>query len=499
MEIKELLTEITQTEEVRSLLSNLRSQIKEDKKAAETYVDAAFIGRLGDLLSHADAKTRKNAALLLGDLSDRVQALELAGQVTQALWAAYEREDTKFVLASYIKGLSAYDCGEILESLQAERKRLGAEEIWEEDKKHMRLLLEQMDLLLEAYQEKENYRYQGIHKKHALILTTDPYMREALLAQVQDLGYADARMVGRGVRLLTDSLDKLSQIRIYREMLFVIRFRGQTLAAEENLAQAIVLSELLPLLEEVYGKKKKYPFALRMQMDADSKTTKRLAYAIEEGSQGRLANRPKDAVIELLPRQKKDGTYVVYARVLGQADRRFIYREHALPTSMAPVVAAEMVELVRPYLKEEAHVIDPFCGLGTLLIERMQAGRTRDVYGIDSFGEAIFYGRQDAKKAKKNIYFINRDYFDFTSSYLMEEVITEFPRMEHKEREEVDQFYRRFFDKTGEITADQAMVFALSTEEGILKKQLRLHEEFQLVRQIPMRGREQIYILKKRG
>ena len=94
MEIKELLTEITQTEEVRSLLSNLRSQIKEDKKAAETYVDAAFIGRLGDLLSHADAKTRKNAALLLGDLSDRVQALELAGQVTQALWAAYEREDT---------------------------------------------------------------------------------------------------------------------------------------------------------------------------------------------------------------------------------------------------------------------------------------------------------------------------------------------------------------------------------------------------------------------
>ena len=133
MEIKELLTEITQTEEVRSLLSNLRSQIKEDKKAAETYVDAAFIGRLGDLLSHADAKTRKNAALLLGDLSDRVQALELAGQVTQALWAAYEREDTKFVLASYIKGLSAYDCGEILESLQAERKRLGRRDL-EEDK-----------------------------------------------------------------------------------------------------------------------------------------------------------------------------------------------------------------------------------------------------------------------------------------------------------------------------------------------------------------------------
>ena len=81
----------------------------------------------------------------------------------------------------------------------------------------------------------------------------------------------------------------------------------------------------------------------------------------------------------------------------------------------------------------------------------------------------------------------------------MEEVITEFPRMEHKEREEVDRFYQRFFDKTSEITAKDAMIFALSTEEQALKKQLRLHDEFQLVRQIPMRGREQIYILKKRG
>ena len=115
----------------RTNIGPLRSRIKEDKKAVEVYADAAFVGRLGDLLSHADAKTRKNAALLLGDLSDRVQTLDLTDKVTQALWTAYKREDTKFVLASYIKGLSAYDCGERLESLQAERKRLGAEEIWE--------------------------------------------------------------------------------------------------------------------------------------------------------------------------------------------------------------------------------------------------------------------------------------------------------------------------------------------------------------------------------
>jgi hypothetical protein len=56
-----------------------------------------------------------------------------------------------------------------------------------------------------------------------------------------------------------------------------------------------------------------------------------------------------------------------------------------------------------------------------------------------------------------------------------------------------------FFDKTLEITSREAMMFLLSTEEGVMKKQLRLHKEFQLLRQIPMRGKEKIYILKRRG
>ena len=96
-------------------------------------------------------------------------------------------------------------------------------------------------------------------------------------------------------------------------------------------------------------------------------------------------------------------------------------------------------------------------------------------------------------------FFVNRDYFGFTSEYMMDEIITEFPRMENKSKKEVDEFYKKFIDKSVEITEKGAMMFLLSTEQDVIKKQVRLNKAIELVRTIPMRGREQIYILKRRG
>jgi 23S rRNA G2445 N2-methylase RlmL len=158
-----------------------------------------------------------------------------------------------------------------------------------------------------------------------------------------------------------------------------------------------------------------------------------------------------------------------------------------------------MVELVRPYRAGRAHMIDPFCGVGTLLTERNLSLQASDVYGVDTYGQAIEMARENSRQAGFDFYYINRDYFDFTSAHLLDEVITEFPRMEHLAKEEVDKFYSSFFDKTREITSQEAMLFLLSTEEGMMKKQLRLHKEFHLVRQIPMRGQEKIYIVTRRG
>ncbi len=48
-----------------------------------------------------------------------------------------------------------------------------------------------------------------------------------------------------------------------------------------------------------------------------------------------------------------------------------------------------ITQLAKDYLKEEAQVLDPFCGVGTMLIERNQVKKAKVMYGVDLYGEAI--------------------------------------------------------------------------------------------------------------
>ena len=73
---------------------------------------------------------------------------------------------------------------------------------------------------------------------------------------------------------------------------------------------------------------------------------------------------------------------------------------------MHPSLAALIMELAAPYLKENAQIIDPFCGVGTMLIERDIRVPAREKYGTDIFGEAIDGARENAALAGEQINFI---------------------------------------------------------------------------------------------
>lgn len=94
---------------------------------------------------------------------------------------------------------------------------------------------------------------------------------------------------------------------------------------------------------------------------------------------------------------------------------------------MHPSLAALIMELAAPYLKENAQIIDPFCGVGTMLIERDIRVPAREKYGTDIFGEAIDGARENAALAGEQINFIHRDFFDFKHDYLFDEIVTNMP------------------------------------------------------------------------
>lgn len=498
--IKGLLEELTRQEKARGALSGIRKMLKERPEDAEVCAAPEHLEGFLALLSHEDAKTRKNAALLLGDLAKTVGADSAEGQkVCDALYEAWQAEETKFVTASYVKAMQGYDPSPYRADIEKALRELREEEAEEADKKHLRELRAALQKLLEQ-EEQPRFSFREPTGKHGVLLVCAPHITSILLEAVKHT-YKDAKAVEQGVYLMTDDLRDLWQIRLFQEIRFRIRFRHAKGGEKETPAERLAFSELLPLLRECYGKQTYYPFRIIVDethpLAGKHKQIKDLAYALEEASGHKLRSSGACAVEILLQRAAdKD---VVFARFPGMKDPRFSYRKDVLPTAMSPVLAAQVIELLHPYLQEGAHVIDPFCGVGTLLIERNLKVPTRDTYGVDTYGEAITAARANSERAGFSFYFIHRDYFTFTSEHLLDEILTEFPRMENKPKSEVDHFYRSFFDKTSEITGAGALLFLLSTEEGIIKKQIRLHEEFQMLRQIPLRGKEQVYIVKRRG
>ena len=53
--------------------------------------------------------------------------------------------------------------------------------------------------------------------------------------------------------------------------------------------------------------------------------------------------------------------------------------------------------------------MDPFCGVGTLLIERAHLVPAREIYATDTYGDAITMGQRECCVAKTRINFIHRD------------------------------------------------------------------------------------------
>ena len=109
----QLFTELQEKKNVRSNLSALRASLKEateEQKAQAIEFVRGHEDLVFGFLQEEDAKTRKNAALLLGDLA--VQ------NALQPLWKVYTREQTLFVKSAYLEAMKALHAEEILSQLK---------------------------------------------------------------------------------------------------------------------------------------------------------------------------------------------------------------------------------------------------------------------------------------------------------------------------------------------------------------------------------------------
>jgi tRNA G10 N-methylase Trm11 len=303
----------------------------------------------------------------------------------------------------------------------------------------------------------------------------------------------------------TNQLRDILSIRTYRELLFAVD--GMKIVPNDVVSAAKMLADgtILKFLDKRHQGVGAYRFRLEMKtkMDSDKKIAfvKRLSSEIEHLSERKLLNSVNHYEFELRLVENKEGKFNVLLRLYTLADERFDYRKEVLPTSIHPSNASLCVALAAPYLKEDAQLLDPFCGVGTMLIERNLAVKAKSMYGIDSLSEAIDKARINTKRADMIVNYINRDFFDFKHEYLFDEIITNMPTVGRLMSErDLTELYQRFFEKAKVHLKEDAILVLYTHNQAHVRKfasgrNYRIEKEFE----ISMMEGTYVYVIRYRG
>lgn len=478
--MEKIFEELIKQENIRANLSTLRQFAKDNEKRVAIYRFFDDNGRLlAFFLENEDAKTRKNISLLLGDIEKNDAAM--------SLYQAYKREMTLFVKASYLQALAKLDVESLVPQLKEDLNVLLASEITEENKKHIDEETRALRNILIRYEGITKHTVDLKGKAVEVLLITNRTQRETVRRMVT---CGTAKVHPLGVLVETEDVDTLMKLRTYREMVFPILTNGFVPSEPEKCAKAIWEGGILELLRKLHKEDESFYYRIEckssMELEQRSVFTKRLGAELDRLSNGMLVNSAGDYEVELRLIANKDGEFFPCIKLFTIKNKRFAYRKNAIAASIHPSTAALMVEIAAGYLKENAQIMDPFCGVGTMLIERHKRVPAKEMYATDIFGEAIAFGRENAKAAGVKINFINRDFMEFEHGYLFDEIITNMPLRGKKTKTEMDEFYGAFFQKAKQILSDEAIIVMYTNEMGFVKKQLRLNKEYTLLQETCM-------------
>lgn len=487
--MEKILKELQENQNIRANLSELRKIIKNEITKQTVFVTVKQQEKLFlDFLQSEDAKTRKNAALLLGDLAYQNAA--------DPLYEAYVKESTLFVRAAYLQALAQLNVEDKLEKLKENLKALLEAEVLPENRKHTDEEIRALREIIIRGEGITRHTADIKGKKVTVLLLTNRSQRETVR---RSIACGTATVHPLGVMVETDNLPELMKLRTYREMIFPLQKEGFLPSDPLSCANAIWDLGILTLLNGLHKEAGSFYFRIdcksAMELEERSAFTRKLATCLERLSKGDLINSTSDYEVELRLIANKEGEFFGGVSLSTIKSDRFAYRKNAIAASIHPSTAALIMEIAAPYLKENARIMDPFCGVGTMLIERDERVLAGEMYGTDIFGDAILFARENSKLAKKNINFIHRDFMDFKHEYLFDEIVTNMPLRGKKSKQEMDDFYRAFFEKAKEILAKEAILVMYTNEIGFVKKQLRLHKEYSLLQETCLQAKNDFYLL----
>ena len=453
---------IKNNKQIRESLIGLKNDIKDDSHILE---DEELKNKLMELLKDDDPKVRKNSAILLGYYP----------QTVPILLDAYQQETTDYVKEAYLKGMSKQDCRHYIQDLKAIQEELLR--IDDETTKHIQAQLKILNPLILRNQIHKKKVIKLKHEPVDVVLTSLPYYQFVLFDAVLRYKY---KQVVQGVLVRTDSIYDLLTIRTYKDMLLPLQRASQMDINEEAIVEGLSNSNIEDILNKLYDDKSIFYFRVVDGMrQKNSPLIKKVSEKIFEIYPERLLNTTENYDIEIVLKEVRVGKVNAYLRLSHLDNPRFNYRKEVIATSMQPYVAATLVELGKHYMKEDAKVLDPFVGTGTLLIERNYLKPTRFAMGLDIYGDGVEAAKKNTKLAGQVIHYVHKDALRFVNNEMFDEVITDMPTFaQMKDQEQLRDLYDRFFERLRRLVKPGGYVFLYTSEIALVRKNLRLQEGY---------------------
>ena len=491
--LREDYDNILHQKDVRNSLIDVKSIVSQPE-GREAYLDTFgeetdWIARC---LADPDPKIRKNAAAILG-------YLHLADTM-EVLYDAYEAEQTRYVRSTYVKALAKYDCTACLDRLLQQANRLTAEAPPQEEEKHVREETQAILGILKKYGVMPAHAFAGYTQRHTVILQTLPAFIPVVKRLLRERYHASGSMI----QVQTADLKRLLRIRPVEEFLFAVPCRKASLSDAQSIADALHDSGFLQYLRTCLPGSAPWYFRLELRSRTisreDAALVRQTAVCIERTFGGALINAPSGYEITLCLMPKKDGTYLPLLKFSALPDERFSYRLEASPGDLRPFKAAGLLSLARPFMKRDAAVLDAFCAGGVLLIERQKLLPVRAAAGVDISEAALAAAQRNTAAAGLQARLIQRDFLHFSYKEPFDEILADLPRG-LPDRQQTDDFYRAFFDRIEQLLSPAGIVICHSYEQGIFKKQLRLHKQLRLMKEYAVSAKqgEYVFILTRSG
>jgi len=445
--------------DLRNSLITLKNALEDDSRLTNTQLYNALKRALHD----EDPKVRKNAAIIIGRYRK--------SEVRTLLIQGYENETTEFVKEGYLRGLLYQDCKPVIGTLRRFQQDLAESGA---DAKHVQAQLKILNPLILSNTAHKKKVVRLLHNPVDVVLTTLPYYQFTLFEYVLHLKY---KPVGQGVLVRTNSLYDLMPIRNYHEL--IIPLSGcvkMPMDDADVIVEKIKASNLRDILSKLFDTPDSFYYRLTDRThQKHPKLVSDVIRGLTEAYPGFLLNVLTGHEIEIQLREVVKGTVNAYLTLPCMNNPRFEYRRDIIANAMHPYVAATLMELAKPYMTDNASVLDPFCGSGITLIERCMIKPVRFALGLDIYGRGLEAAKRNTKAANLNIHYINKDALRFVNNELFDEIFTDMPTYaQMRDKEALDRLYERFFKRIVKQVKPGGYVFIYTSEIGQIQKNLRL-------------------------